>query len=63
MLVPAENVAEAAMVAGLQVIPVQNLREAAGSLEGEVQIQPTQVDVARLFAERPDDELDFSSSS
>ena len=29
MLVPAENAAEAAVVSGLQVIPVQNLREAA----------------------------------
>ena len=31
---------------GLQVIPVQNLREAAGFLEGEIQIAPTQVDIA-----------------
>jgi magnesium chelatase family protein len=60
VLVPAENAAEAAVVAGLQVIPVQNLREAVGFLEGEVQIQPTTVDVARLFEERPDDELDFA---
>ena len=29
VLVPAENAAEAAVVDGLQVIPVQNLREAA----------------------------------
>ena len=34
VLVPAENAAEAAVVSGLQVIPVQNLREAAGFLEG-----------------------------
>src|SRR5947209_2325914 len=33
VLVPAENAAEAAVVDGLQVIPVQNLREAASFLE------------------------------
>src|SRR6185436_9398720 len=41
VLVPAENAAEAAVVAGLNVIPVQNLREAASFLEGEIKIPPT----------------------
>ncbi|MFN7141490.1 MAG: magnesium chelatase domain-containing protein, partial [Limisphaerales bacterium] len=36
VMVPAENAAEAAVVAGLQVIPIRNLREAAGFLEREV---------------------------
>src|SRR5713101_4284629 len=49
MLVPAENAAEAAVVAGLQVIPVQNLREAAQFLEGEIKITPLKVDTAKLF--------------
>ena len=60
VLVPLENACEAAVVAGLQVIPVQNLREAVGFLEGETPIVPTCVDVTRLFDERPDDELDFA---
>ena len=34
VLVPAENAAEAAVVNGLNVIPIQNLREAAQFLEG-----------------------------
>ena len=38
VLVPADNAPEAAVVDGLQVIPVQNLREAVGFLEGEVKI-------------------------
>ena len=42
VLVPPENAAEAAVVAGLQVIPVQNLREAVGFLEGEIKIAPDQ---------------------
>ena len=44
ILVPAENAAEAAVVEGLQVIPVQNLREAAQFLEGELKIAPVKVD-------------------
>jgi magnesium chelatase family protein len=60
VLVPAENAPEAAVVAGLQVIPVRNLREAVGFLEGEVKIRPTRVDVAQLFEQLPDDELDFA---
>src|SRR5712691_11229089 len=45
ILVPPENAAEAAVVAGLQVIPIRNLREATGFLEGELKISPTHVDV------------------
>src|SRR5208337_3112681 len=50
VIVPTENAAEAAVVAGLQVIPVQNLREAAQFLEGEIKISPTRVDIAKIFA-------------
>ena len=60
ILVPAENAAEAAVVSGLNVIPVQNLREAAQFLEGEIRISPTRVDVAKIFNAPHDDELDFS---
>src|SRR5215468_6346234 len=49
VLVPAENAAEAAVVAGLQVIPIQNLREAAQFLEGEIRITPMKVDTAKIF--------------
>ncbi|HEY2953541.1 MAG TPA: YifB family Mg chelatase-like AAA ATPase, partial [Verrucomicrobiae bacterium] len=60
LLVPADNAAEAAVVKGLQVIPIQNLREATGFLEGEIKIAPTRVDVNQLFSHRNDDELDFA---
>src|SRR5437867_2025392 len=60
LLVPKDNAAEAAVVKGLQVVPVQNLREAVGFLEGEVKIAPTRVDVAKLFSEQPEDQLDFA---
>jgi magnesium chelatase family protein len=60
VLVPPENAAEAAVVAGLRVIPVQNLREAASFLEGEIKIAPTKVDVAEIFGSNHDDEIDFA---
>jgi magnesium chelatase family protein len=58
--VPADNAAEAAVVAGLRVIPVQNLREAAQFLEGQIKIAPVKVDVAKIFEQPLDDELDFA---
>ncbi len=60
VLVPADNAAEAAVVAGLNVIPVANLREAVSFLEGETAIAPTRVDVAALFELPADDDLDFA---
>jgi magnesium chelatase family protein len=60
VLVPADNAAEAAVVNGLQVIPIQNLREATSFLEGELPLKPLQVDVAALFEVQRDDDLDFA---
>jgi magnesium chelatase family protein len=60
ILVPPENAAEAAVVTGLSVIPVANLREATSFLEGETKISPTRVDLAGIFNEHNEDELDFA---
>lgn len=60
MLVPVENAAEAAVVEGLQVIPVRNLSEAVFFLEGQVQIPPTKVDVKQIFDHPREDDVDFS---
>ncbi len=60
VLVPAENAAEAAVVDGLQVIPVQNLREAAQFLEGEIRIAPLRVDIAKLFEHVDLEDADFA---
>lgn len=60
ILVPAENAAEAAVVSGLQVIPVQNLREAAQFLEGEIKIAPSKVDIKTIFELEHDDDVDFA---
>jgi magnesium chelatase family protein len=60
ILVPPDNAAEAAVVSGLQVIPIQNLREAVSFLEGEVKIAPVKVDIAQIFDQPPDGDLDFA---
>ena len=60
IFVPPENAAEAAVVSGLQVIPIQNLREAAAFLEGELKIEPTIVDIAKIFDSDHDEEMDFA---
>jgi magnesium chelatase family protein len=60
VLVPPENAAEAAVVAGLRVIPIQNLREACDFLEGQAKISPTKVDISGLFNSHHDDEIDFA---
>ena len=60
VLVPADNAPEAAVVEGLQVIPIRNLREAVAFLEGEVKIAPTKVNVRDIFDQPPDEELDFA---
>ena len=60
IFVAAENAAEAAVVSGLQVIPIHNLREATSFLEGEIKISPTKIDLTALFDNHHDDELDFA---
>jgi len=42
-----------------QVIPIHNLREAVGFLEGELKISPTTVDIAKIFENDQDQEIDF----
>lgn len=49
MLTPPENAEEAAVVSGLPVYPVGNLREAVEFLEGRKAIAPLEVDVVAAF--------------
>jgi magnesium chelatase family protein len=60
LLVPVENAAEAAVVRGLNVIPIQNLREAAQFLEGEIKLPPAKVDLNALFATAGGEDNDFA---
>jgi magnesium chelatase family protein len=49
-LLPAGNAREAAIVEELDVIAVENLREAAGFLENKLSLTPVRVDVRESFA-------------
>jgi magnesium chelatase family protein len=60
VLVHADNAAEAAVVEGLTVFPVQNLREAASFLEGEIHLKPFQLETQRLFDQPTDEDVDFA---
>jgi magnesium chelatase family protein len=48
------------VVSGLQVIPIRNLLEAVSFLEGDVKIAPVKLDMAQIFDQAPDGELDFA---
>ena len=48
------------MVQGLQVIPVRNLREAAGFLDGEVRTAPAKVDLEKLYECASDELVDMA---
>ncbi len=49
LLLPAENAAEAAVIDGIDIIPIQSLSDAFDLLRGEKAIRPTRVDVRSLF--------------
>ena len=51
-LLPAGNAREAAIVGNLEILPVDNLRQAANFLLGKVTIDPIKVDVQEVFAEQ-----------
>lgn len=60
IIVPEMNAAEAAMVEGLDVFAVRNLREAASFLNGEINIQPVNIDVEKIFDVASTYLVDFS---
>lgn len=60
LLVPADNAPEAAVVRGLAVHPMHNLREAVAFLEGTFHGTPIRVDLDRLFDENGEEEPDFA---
>lgn len=60
VLVPAENVEEASVVSGIDVVPVRTLREAAMYLNGELKIAPVSTDLADRVARGDDSWDDFA---
>jgi magnesium chelatase family protein len=60
LVVPAQNAREAAMVEGIDVYGVRNLREAFTFLTGEHPLAPVREDLAAFFASHQDYDADFS---
>ena len=60
LLVPAANLAEAAVVSGIEVRGATTLHEVCAWVRGEGAIEPGQADLARLMSERAQDVVDFS---
>ncbi len=60
LLLPAANAAEAAVVNGIDILPVSTLTETFEALRGEREITPHHVDLQRLFADHAHYDVDFS---
>ncbi|MBX7075530.1 MAG: YifB family Mg chelatase-like AAA ATPase [Pirellulales bacterium] len=60
MLVPTASAAEAAVVEGIEVIPIASLTEAVSFLAGAIDIEPTPPRVRDLFEQHAQYEIDFA---
>src|SRR2546422_118793 len=60
LILPRENLPEAGVVDGLQVLGAGCLAEIADFLDGKADLPGAAVDVAKLFAERAKDDVDFA---
>jgi magnesium chelatase family protein len=60
VVVPEANAREAAMVDGIEVYGVQNLRQTLQFLLGETVLQPTREDLQQFFARHQDYDADFA---
>ncbi len=59
-IVPAENAAEASVVEGVEVIPVETIHDTVEYLNGERRIEPASVDAGRWLSGPPGDGVDFA---
>lgn len=60
LILPYDNAMEAAVVEGINVIPVRNLIETVGFLTGQLQIEPYLVDMNKVFTAESNYGIDFS---
>ncbi|MBN2163639.1 MAG: YifB family Mg chelatase-like AAA ATPase [Pontiellaceae bacterium] len=60
IMVPAENAEEAAVVEGIKVFPVHNLREAADFLNQDIKLEPYRLDIHSVFDANSCYEDDFA---
>ncbi|HHM24054.1 MAG TPA: ATP-binding protein, partial [Bacteroidetes bacterium] len=60
VLLPRANVKEAALVEGIQALPVENLVEAVEFLQGEREISPFRLDLQSVFSSQKSYHVDFA---
>lgn len=60
LLIPSANSKEAAVVSGIDVIPVENLAQLVGFLNGEEDINPVEIDLAGIFKVSSQYQHDFT---
>ena len=60
ILVPSSSASEAAVVEGIEVIPIDSLSQAIGFLTGAIDIPPVPSQINKLFAEYSQYEIDFA---
>lgn len=60
ILLPMANAREAAVVEGIDVYGVSNLREAYEFLSKQIELQPIRENLDELFQSMPEDDVDFS---
>ena len=60
LVLPCENLAEAGVVQGLQVVGAASLAELADYLDGRRELRGADVDVSRVFEDRARDDVDFA---
>ena len=59
-MVPSENASEAAVVDGLDTIPVETLTETVGILTGSIPSVPYKIKLSEVFKESPGYDADFA---
>lgn len=59
IILPKGNRAEAAVVEGIKIIPVENLAQVVKFLQGELEIAPFRIDLNHTFKQASTYELDF----
>ena len=60
ILIPADNMNEASVVKGIEVLPVKNLSQVVDYLHGAISIEPARTDLEKIFAEKSKSGNDFS---
>ena len=60
VFVPLDNAAEAAMVEGINVFPVNTLPDVVEFLSGRSNIEPLMLDISKIFQETRQYDVDFN---